>query len=237
MKTLGVLGGLGPMASAYFLQLIVQMSDAATDQEHMEVILHSKPQIPDRTRYILGQSGDNPLPQMAEAGRGLAAQGAEILAIPCITAHYFQEQLEAEVGVPILHAIEETALYLEQASVACAGILATDGTLASRLFQTCLGEHNIGCIAPGEEDQEAVMHLIYENVKAGKPVEFPLFEAVSGRLFARGAQVVLLACTELSLIKRDYALKPGFLDVLEVLARKAVQCCGRLKKEYENLIT
>lgn len=237
MKTLGVLGGLGPMASAYFLQLIVQMSDAATDQEHMEVILHSKPQIPDRTRFILGQSGDNPLPQMAEAGKRLAAQGADMLAIPCITAHYFQEQLEAEVGIPILNAVEETALYLEQAGIASAGILATDGTLASGLFQTCLAEHQISCILPGKEDQGTVMRLIYENVKAGKPVEFPLFEALSDRLFDTGAQVILLGCTELSLIKRDYALGAGFLDVLEVLARKAVLCCGRLKKEYEVLIT
>lgn len=237
MKTLGVLGGLGPMASVYFLQLIVQMSDAATDQEHMEVILHSKPQIPDRTRYILGQSGDNPLPQMAEAGRGLAAQGAEILAIPCITAHYFQEQLETETGVPILNAIEETALYLKRAGIARVGILATDGTLASKLFQTCLEKYQITCITPEKEDQGAVMHLIYENVKAGKPVEFPLFKALADRLFDGGAQVILLACTELSLIKRDYALGAGFLDVLEVLARKAVLCCGRLKKEYEVLIT
>lgn len=223
------------MASAYFLQLVVQMSDAATDQEHIEVILHSKPQIPDRTRYILKQSEDNPLPQMAEAGRRLAAQGAEILAIPCITAHYFQEQLEAEIGVPILNAIEETALYLEQKEVARVGILATDGTLASRLFQTCLEEHQISCITPGEEDQRTVMHLIYENVKAGKPVEFPLFKALSDRLFDEGAQVILLACTELSLIKRDHVLGAGFLDVLEVLARKAVLCCGRLKKEYDIL--
>lgn len=237
MKTLGVLGGLGPMASAYFYQLIVQMSDAATDQEHMEVILHSKPRIPDRTRYILGQSRENPLPQMAEAGRGLAAQGAEILAIPCVTAHFFQEQLEAEVGVPILNAIEETAVYLEQEGIVCGGILATDGTLASSLFQNCLAKHGINSVVPTEEDQRAVMHLIYGNVKAGKPLEFPLFEAVSEHLFARGAQVILLACTELSLIKRDYVLRQGFLDVLEVLARKAVLCCGRLKGEYENLIT
>lgn len=237
MKILGVLGGLGPMASVYFLQLIVQMSEAETDQEHMEVILHSKPQIPDRTRYILGQSGDNPLPQMVLAGKGLAAQGAEMLAIPCITAHYFQEQLENEIGVPILNAVEETAVYLKQAEINCAGILATDGTLSSRLFQTHLAKHGINCITPGEEDQRAVMHLIYGNVKAGKPVEFPLFEDLSQRLFTQGAQVILLACTELSLIKRDYALGAGFLDVLEVLARKAVLCCGRLKKEYETLIT
>ncbi|MCI9074078.1 MAG: amino acid racemase [Lachnospiraceae bacterium] len=237
MKILGVLGGLGPMASAYFLQLIVQMSEAAVDQEHIEVILHSMPRIPDRTRYILGQSADNPMPLMAEAGRRLADQGAEVLAIPCVTAHYFQKQLEEEIGIPILNAVRETAACLEEAGVDRVGILATDGTLASSLFQNCLEQHHISCMAPGEQDQESVMHLIYENVKAGKPVEFPLFQAVADRLFAGGAQVILLACTELSLVKRDHVLGPGFLDVLEVLARKAVLCCGHLKKEYENLIT
>ena len=68
MKKLGVIGGLGPMATAYFLQLLTQMSDAETDQEHMEILLHSKPRIPDRTRFILGRSGENPLPQMIEVG-------------------------------------------------------------------------------------------------------------------------------------------------------------------------
>lgn len=237
MKILGVLGGLGPMASAYFLQLIIEMSEAQADQEHMEVILHSKPQIPDRTRYILGQSGDNPVPQMVQASRGLVYQGAELLAIPCITAHYFQRQLETEIGVPILNAVQETAVYLQQAGIARVGILATDGTLSSGLFQTHLAEHGIDCVVPGEQDQRAVMHLIYDNVKAGKPVELSLFESVSQGLFARDAQVVLLACTELSLIKRDHLLGAGFLDVLEVLARKAVLCCGRLKREYECLIT
>lgn len=237
MKILGVLGGLGPMASAYFLQLITQMSEARTDQEHMEVILHSKPQIPDRTQYILGRSADNPVPQMVQAGRGLAAQGAELLAIPCVTAHYFQEQLEAEIGIPILNAIEETAIYLEQASVACAGVLATDGTLSSGLFQSCLSRHGISCIVPEAQEQRMVMQLIYDDVKAGKPVELSLFTAVSERLFAQGVQVILLACTELSLIKRDHPLGAGYLDVLEVLARQAVLRCGRLKKEYESLIT
>lgn len=237
MKILGVLGGLGPMASAYFLQLITQMSEARTDQEHMEVILHSKPQIPDRTQYILGKSNDNPVPQMVLAGRGLAAQGAELLAIPCVTAHYFQEQLEAEIGIPILNAIEETAIYLKQAKVARAGVLATDGTLSSGLFQSCLSRHGIGCIVPEAQEQKMVMQLIYDDVKAGKPVELPLFAAVSERLFAQGVEVILLACTELSLIKRDHSLGAGYLDVLEVLARQAVVQCGRLKQEYESLIT
>ncbi len=237
MKKLGVLGGLGPMASVYFLQLIVEMTQAGTDQEHIEILLHSVPQVPDRTRYILGQSGDDPVPQMVEAGKGLVAQGAQLLAIPCITAHYFQERLESRIGVPILNAVEETALYLRQAGIGHVGVLATDGTLSSRLFQTCFEKHGIECVTPDKQDQRAVMHLIYDNVKAGKPVEYPLFEAVSEQLFARGAQVNLLGCTELSLIGRDHGLGPGFLDVLEVLARKAVLCCGRLKEEYKNLIT
>ena len=82
-----------------------------------------------------------------------------------------------------------------------------------------------------------MMHLIYENVKAGCPVETDRFEEVSGQLFDRGAQAVLLACTELSLIKRDHPVGPGILDVMEVLARKAVRTCGHLKGEYERLIT
>ena len=81
------------------------------------------------------------------------------------------------------------------------------------------------------------MYLIYDNVKAGRPVELSRFREVSEELFGEGAQVILLACTELSLIKRDYPIGEGFLDVLEVLARKAVLSCGHLKKKYDCLIT
>lgn len=236
MKKLGVIGGLGPMATVYFLQLLTQMSDAATDQEHMEILLHSKPQIPDRTRFILGRSGEDPMPQMVEVGEGLVRQGAELIAIPCITAHYFQKQLEARIGIPVVNAIEETALYLQEAGITRVGIMATDGTIESGLFRDALAGRQISHVIPSTEGQRAVMHLIYDNVKAGRPVEMNLFEEVSGELFGEGAQAVLLACTELSLIKRDYPVGAGYLDILEVLARKAVLSCGHLKKEYECLI-
>ncbi len=237
MRKLGVIGGLGPMATAYFQQLVIQMSDARTDQEHIETLVHSKPQVPDRTRYILGQSGDNPMPHMAQMGRGLVCQGAEVIAIPCITAHFFQQQLEEAIGVPILNAIEETGLYLREAGITRAGILATDGTIESGLFQKTLCRYGIDSIVPQPDGQRQVMRLIYDDIKSGNPVELPVFEAVAGQLLESGAQVVLLGCTELSLVKRDCALGAGFLDVMEVLARKAVLACGRLKKEYEQLIT
>lgn len=237
MKRLGIIGGLGPMATAYFLQLIIEMTEADTDQEHIEVLLHSKPQIPDRTGYILGKSKENPMPQLLEIGKSLVAQGADMIAIPCITAHFFQEELEEKVGCPIIHAIEETARYLQEEGVGKVGIMATDGTVQSKLFQTVFGRYGITCYVPDEDGQGKVMHLIYKNVKAGCPVEMNLFREVSEQLFGQGAEVILLGCTELSLIKRDNALGKGFLDVMEVLTRQAVLTCGTLKEKYHHLIT
>lgn len=237
MRKLGVIGGLGPMATAYFLQLVTQMSDAGNDQEHMEILLHSKPQIPDRTRYILGESGESPLPQMTEIGIDLKSQGAELIAIPCVTAHYFQRRLEEAIGIPIVDTIQETAVCLEEAGVGSVGIMATDGTIASGLFQKAFAERRMQCILPDRIGQRAIMELIYRDIKAGREVELPLFRQVAEDLFRRGAQVVLLGCTELSLVKRDFPLGTGFLDVLEVLAQRAVLFCGRLKQEYTCLIT
>ena len=105
MKKLGVIGGLGPMATAYFYQLITQMSDAGCDQEHMEILLYSKPTIPDRTRYILNNKEENPLDDIVEVGNVLKNAGAEVIAIPCITAHYFHNEIEKAVELPIVHAI------------------------------------------------------------------------------------------------------------------------------------
>lgn len=238
MKKVGIIGGLGPMAMVYFLQLITEMTDAATDQEHIELLIHSKPQTPDRTGYILDNRKENPLPVLAEVGNELVDGGADFIAIPCITAHYFQKELENRTGCTILHAIEETAAYLGTENVQKVGLMATDGTIQSRLFQTILEEHGIECVVPEKEEQKQVMELIYDNVKAGKAPDMQKFYHVSETLFQQGAQVVLLGCTELSLIKRDNVLNAGFLDVLEVLARQVVLCAGaRLKPGREHLIT
>ncbi len=235
MKTLGVLGGLGPMATAYFLQLLTQMSDASTDQEHMEVVLYSKPAVPDRTKFITGESSMDPVPDMVEAGICLKKMGADLLAIPCITAHYFHRELEEKIGLPVLHAIEDTVCYLQEDRRNKVGILATNGTIRSGLFQAALCRAGITPLVPDAEDQKGVMDIIYRQIKAGKPVDMALFDQVSGRLFRQGAQTVLLACTELSLIKRDHILPAGYLDVMEVLARRSVLECGRLRAEYQRL--
>ncbi len=237
MKTLGIIGGLGPMATAYFLQLITQMTDAVTDQEHIEVLIHSKPSISDRTGFILGQSTRNPLPEMSAVGKSLATQGAEIIAIPCITAHYFQQELENEIGIPIINALTETALYLKERNICKVGIMATDGTIQSKIFQNTLQAYGMEAYIPSRQSQQKVMHLIYNNIKSGQPIEFTLFNEISEDLFSQGADVILLGCTELSLIKNCTELPAGYLDVTEVLARKAVLSCGKLRDAYVELIT
>lgn len=236
-KRLGVIGGLGPMATAYFMELLTQMTDAETDQEHIEVLIYSKPSIPDRTKYILGESDKNPLPDMIYAGGKLKEAGAELLAIPCITAHYFHNDIEQKLEIPVINGPSETASYLAKEKKTCAGILATDGTLQSKLLQNALNNGGIQSVLPGKESQKKVMSMVYEELKAGKSVDMEKFTQVSAELFEKGAQVILLACTELSLIKKEHKLPAGYLDVMEVMARAAVERCHHVRKEFDELIT
>lgn len=238
MKKLGILGGLGPMATAYFFQLIIQMTQAETDQEHIESIIYNCPSIPDRTQFILGKSACSPLPAMIETIQKLACQGADICAIPCITAHYFHKELTDAVPVPIIHGIKETASYLKQRNIKKAGIMATDGTVQTMLFSQEFQKKEITCIYPSALCQSYIMELIYKNIKAGLPIEIDKFHTVSKELYASGAEVILLGCTELSMIKKDFSVGSGCLDVMEVLAKCCVEMCGaRLKTQYNELIT
>ncbi len=236
MKKLGVIGGLGPMATAYFMQLVIDMTEADVDQEHIEMLIHSKPQTPDRTAYILDHTKESPLPTMIEVGQGLKKQGADIIAMPCVTAHYFQNELESAIGLPVIHTIEETAKYLKSESIQKAGIMATDGTVTSRLFQTTLDSYGIEAVVPDAANLAKVMHIIYDNVKAGRPIDRTAVFEVQSFLQNSGAEIILLGCTELSMIKRDLRMAKGFLDVMEVLARSSVMACGTLKKEYDHLL-
>ena len=238
MKRLGVIGGLGPLATAYFFELVVRMTQAVSDQEHVEMIILNYPSVPDRTSYIVGNTKESPLPAMIAMGQQLAKLGAEHIAIPCITAHYFHKELAGAIQVPIIHIVEETAKHLSCYGIRKAGIMATDGTVNAGLFQRELLKWGIEGILPDKEHQSYVMDLIYQDVKAGRPVEMDKFDRVSRYLKEGGAECIILGCTELSLIKRESYLGAGYLDAMEVLARKSVlvsEAC--LKGEYQCLIT
>lgn len=237
-KLLGVIGGLGPLATTHFMELVIAMTDAATDQDNVDMIVYNFPSIPDRTGYILGSNLRSPLPGLLSVGRSLARQGADCIAIPCMTAHFFYEELCAAIPAEILHGVRGTVQHLKEQGVTAAGVMATDGTLASNLFIRELIDAGILPVLPSDDRQEDVMHLIYRNIKAGIPVEMERFYRVEAELREKGAQVIILGCTELSMIKRDHPIGPGYLDAMEVLARQAIlNCGGKLKAEYHCLIT
>lgn len=237
-KKLGVIGGLGPVATAYFYELVSLMTDAEVDQEHIEINIISKPSIPDRTDFILERSTDNPLPHLIEAGKSLELWGADNIAIPCITAHFFHEELSKNISVPIINIITELVQYLRDNNVKQAGIMATEGTIESSLFQNELLKYGINPIIPSKHSQALITNLIYKNIKAGLPADMGQFKAAKEELLSNGADIMILGCTELSMIKREEQIGSGFIDALELLARCSIVNCGaKLKKQYSDLIT
>ena len=237
-KILGVIGGLGPIATAHFMELVINMTDVDRDQEHLPMIVYNMPFIPDRTAYILDNTKENPLPKMLEIGRTLQEQGATCIAVPCVTAHYFMDSLEDGIRTPLINGVRETVAHLKENGITKVGIMATDGTIRSGIFRKELENQGLVAIAPSTDAQKDVMHLIFNNVKAGKPAEMDRFLSAAEDLRKQGAEAIILGCTELSLIKRDHKIGPGFIDAMEVLARQSVLSCDKpLKKEYDCLIT
>ena len=225
------------MATALFMKMVVEMTDAATDQDHIEMIIYNCPQIPDRTRFILGLSDQDPAPEMIEIGEKLAAQGVELIAVPCITANYFYERLSGGIHAEIIDIINELYAYLVKRNIRCAGLMATSGTIESRLFQGIFQDHGCKLVLPSKERQQDVMHVIYHNIKANRPVEMERFLAASEELREAGAEVIILGCTELSVVRETYQIGEGFLDAMQLMAKCAVERCGRLREEYRELIT
>lgn len=229
-KVLGVIGGVGPLSTAYFMETVINRTQAQTDQEHIDMIVLNHAGIPDRTDYILDHTRPNPVLPMQEDARKLERWGADLIATPCNTAHYFYEQLAGAVRIPVLNMIEETARELARLQAKRVGVLATDGTLAAGLFQHALAEHGIEPVLPSPRSQRYVMDIIYQDIKAAHPLEVEKWEAVTGELSGLGCDRLILGCTELSILKRECRLDGYYLDALEVLADRAIEACGKQVK-------
>ena len=224
-KTLGVLGGVGPLATVYFADLIVKMTPAACDQEHIRTIVSNNPKIPDRTAYILDRAQPSPLPAMIADAQMLASLGCDLIAIPCNTAHFFFDEIQKHVDVPIVNIVEETLRRAHDVipNVRRVGVLATSGTLASKVYPHVAEKFGIGCVEPPAQTVEALMHIIYDQVKAGRPVDRDAFFRIVDEMKAMGCDVVLLGCTELSVIYYELQIdRPDILDSMTSLARACV---------------
>lgn len=225
---LGILGGLGPMSTVYFYEMITAHTKAQKDQDHLNIVISSRATTPDRSAYILGQSKSDPFSVMEHDAEMLVQYGATVLAIPCNTAHYFYDRLQRSLPVPVLNMVQLTVQAAKAMGCEKLGILATSGTVASCSYQRMCAAEGLGYAAPCEADQAALMDtIIYDQIKSGKPVDMALFGRIADGLRAAGCQRAVLGCTELSLIKRDYGLDDFFLDSTEVLAKATIEACGK----------
>ena len=203
-KTIGILGGMGPLATADLFQKITLLTEAETDRDHIRVYIDSNANIPDRTAAILS-NGPDPVPEMASALRNLEACGADCVIMPCNTAHYFLPRLQAMTEIPFLSILTAAAEACKaQFPGKTVGILATKGTLSAQLYQNALGEAGVPYLTPEAAEQDALMRVIYD----------------------RGAGVFLLGCTELPLAAEAVGLTVPVVDPTAELAKAAIRFCG-----------
>jgi aspartate racemase len=223
---IGVLGGMGPVATLDFVAKLIRLCPAERDQDHLPLVVVSDPRVPDRVGPILHGRGESPLAAMLAGLRKLERAGAEVVAIPCHTAHHWYDELAAATGLPILHIIDAALVELERFEVPAGplGLLATAATLKAQLYQPRLAAAGYPAIEPsGEVMAECVLPAI-ARVKRDRAAEAAvLLGRAVEHLAAGGAQRVLLACTELPVAAAATATPlPGCIDATEALARACI---------------
>jgi len=223
----GVLGGLGPKATAYFMDLVIDNTKASCDQDHIDMIVYNHATIPDRTSYILGNSNDNPVPYLIKDAKMLESLGCNYLVMPCNTSHFMYDEIQESVKIPLINMpYEVSKLINENKEIKKVGILATKGTLKAKIYERYLEKE---VFYPSDETNNKVMDLIYEKVKKGVKVNKQEFYDILEEYFDNDCDVLIMGCTELSVIVRDNDLyfDNRLIDSLKVLVDKTIELSGK----------
>lgn len=225
-KTLGIIGGMGPLATADLFYKIIALTDADDDKGHIHILIDNNPKIPDRTKAILA-GNDAPFGYILESAQKLVDMGADILLIPCNTSHVFYQRLCESVTVPIINMVEETAKHIAAMKLEKVGLLATTGTLHARLYERALEKHGIETVRPSADGQAQLMSLIYRGVKAGANTfdTAPFIDSLN-EMTAKGAENFVLGCTELPVAFENYHIAFPIVDPGMILAKAAIIQAG-----------
>jgi aspartate racemase len=230
-KTIGILGGMGPEATAYFYESIVKQTKAETDQNHIKAIIYSNPEIPPRTDAILGK-GPDPTPLLAEGFQRLKGAGADFVVMPCVTAHYFYPQVKDQVEIPFVSLLDEAVRWakMEIPGLRRVGLVASTGTLESRLFHDAFAQADIEVLTPEKEEQDQVMDAIFnpKGIKAGFTSGFPkeTLVNIAKVLVARGADAIIAGCTEVPLVLKELDIPVPLVEPLRIAARACIIKAG-----------
>lgn len=234
---LGIIGGMGPMASAVFYDMISSKTDASCDQENLDLILLSHAGMPDRTRAILSKDEvqiEAVRSKLLADAMFLQNAGCTAIAVTCNTAHYFVNMIEGELDIPFIHLIRETAeAVASEFGAKKVAVLATDGTIETRLYQDELSKRGVIAFTPKAEVQALVMHEIYECIKSGKPADEEMWKKIEEYVKEEGCEAAVLACTELSVVRKELSLGSFYFDPMDIMAERCLDFYekrGEIKK-------
>ena len=231
MKSLGIIGGMGPLATVDLYKKITMLTQAKTDAEHLHIYIDSNTAIPDRTRAIL-YGGESPLAQITSSAQKLESIGADFLVMPCNTSHYYYSKIQQSISIPLLNMVEECAKEAAALGYTSVGLLATEAVSKIGIYEAAFSRFNIQCLLPTEEEQKQVSSLIYDCVKAGNyNYDLTEFTKVLESLRTRGAQAMQLACTEIPIAFEHFSIPGPALDSTLILAKSAIRYAGYTVKE------
>lgn len=221
-KIIGILGGMGPLATVELFRRIVEKTPAKRDQDHPRIIIYNNPKIPDRTAFILG-NGEDPRPELIDSARKLESWGADFIIMPCNTAHFFAETIQKAISIPLVNMIEETAKKIEEMGLRKVGLLATDGTVKGLIYHRALLSRGVQIAVPNKNGQKRVMEAIYGGVKAGNLELGRRLLLEVARKLERRVDGIIAGCTEVSVALKPDDLSVPLIDPLDVISEKAVK--------------
>jgi len=214
---IGIIGGLGPLATVKFMEMLNTRLENLNKEIEMVVI--NDPTTPDRTSYILDNTKENPINKILEMVKKLEIFDCNLLVMPCNTASYFYKEIINNTSILFINIVEETVKYLNSNNIKKIGLLATEGTIQSGIYKELLDEYNIELITPNKEEQNIISSIIYDGIKSGKEININDFHKIVNNLKNLGSEKVILGCTELSALKEIYHLQDEYLiDAMEILA-------------------
>lgn len=226
-QIIGVMGGMGPEATASFFKKLIEQTPVAKDQDHFRIIVDNNPKIPDRTRAIL-HGGPSPLTEMIKTGHNLIQAGASVLVMPCITAHFFYEDIKKEMTLPFYHVLKGLDEFLNEQypAVKKIGVLSTTATKQSQLFQKSITQKAV-CFPEEKTQEDNVMAAIFgENgIKCGNTGHYPkeLLKEAADELIGAGCEIIIGGCTEVELALKQGDIDVPFVDPMLVAAQKLTE--------------
>lgn len=225
-KTIGILGGMGPEATLDLMQRVIKSTPAADDCDHIHLVVDNNPQVPSRIKALIEKTGEDPLPCLQEMARKLEAWGVDLLAMPCNTAHYYHSGIQGAVNIPLLNMIDVSVAAVREHSpqVRGVGLLASTAVLNLGLYDHACASHSIKVLHPDTKLQSRLMQAI-RSIKTGQYGESEriTLQQNADNLVSKGAEVLLIACTELSILSGELKSAVPCWDAAQTLAEAIVR--------------